>query len=120
MGMAKRQQDLKDPGVRKRIEEYLREGEMLTANWGRGGLVRPIMPHEAEPTIDDLELSGRVLNALRSNYHDQWGGDVRKLPAPPLSWLRGIMAKPKMWRNLGHVGMKGYAEIKEALEGFDG
>jgi hypothetical protein len=27
--MAKRQQDLKDPGVRKRIEEFLREGEVV-------------------------------------------------------------------------------------------
>jgi hypothetical protein len=27
--MAKRQQDLKDPGVRKRIEEFLREGEVM-------------------------------------------------------------------------------------------
>jgi hypothetical protein len=29
MSMAKRQQDLKDPGVRKRIEEFLREGEVM-------------------------------------------------------------------------------------------
>jgi hypothetical protein len=29
MSMAKRQQDLKDPEVRKRIEEYLREGEAM-------------------------------------------------------------------------------------------
>lgn len=99
---------------------------MLTANWGRGGLVRPIMPHESEPTIDDLELGTRLENALRGNYHGWFEGkcpdcsDPRELPAPPLSWLRGIMAKPKMWRNLVHVGRKGYAEIKEALEGFDG
>jgi hypothetical protein len=29
MSMAKRQQDLKDPGVRKRIEEFLEEGEVM-------------------------------------------------------------------------------------------
>jgi hypothetical protein len=29
MSRAKRQQDLKDPGVRKRIEEFLREGEVM-------------------------------------------------------------------------------------------
>jgi hypothetical protein len=29
MSMAKRQQDLKDPGVRKRIEEFLEKGEVM-------------------------------------------------------------------------------------------
>jgi hypothetical protein len=100
---------------------------MLTANWGRQGpsLVMGIVAGP-EPTIDELELSTRLENALRCNYHGWFDGkcsdcsDPEELPPPPLSWLREVMARPKMWRNLHHVGRKGSAEIVEALERFDG
>jgi hypothetical protein len=112
---------------------------MLTANWGRGGkspldglYIHIHTPGRVDdPTIDDLELSPRVSNALRGNYHGWYEGrryeglcadcgDPDELPAPPLSWLRGIMAKPKMWRKLHNVGKKGYDEIEAELERFDG
>jgi hypothetical protein len=100
---------------------------MLTSNWGRQGptLVMGVKP-ESEPTIDDLELGPRLDNALRCNYHGWWDGkcpdysEPYKLPPPPLSWLRGMMAKPKMWRNLYHVGKKGYEKIEMELERYDG
>lgn len=82
---------------------------------------------DPEPTIDDLELSGRFRNALKGNYHGWYDGrspehyyDPCLLPPPPLSWLREVMAKPRMWRSLYHVGNKGHDEIEQALKAYDG
>jgi hypothetical protein len=66
--------------------------------------------------FDRLELSARVVNALRRNIHSEWAHDY---PRNVRELAESFKARDQLFRDYGPypgIGPKGAAEIREALE----
>jgi hypothetical protein len=88
---------------------------MLTANWGWDENQKKL-PAMDGTVYGELDLSIRVVNALRGNYHN-WKAGHWDMEYPPVSWLEGMRYGVR--RKLHYIGPKALREIEAVCPSWD-